>query len=147
MKKTYRKILLSAAIVFLLDQSAKYLVLSKFNLNESLPVITNVFHLTFVTNTGSAFGLFRNLSFLLTLFSFAVLLFAVYYATKIKEGEKWMQIAIGLLIGGTLGNLADRMIHGHVIDFLDFRVWPVFNVADSAITVSVIILVILVWKK
>jgi len=147
MKKTYRIILLSAAIVFFLDRFTKYLVLSKFSLNESLPVIANIFHLTFVTNTGSAFGLFRSLSFLLTLFSFVVLSFAVYYTTKIKEQEKWMQFAIGLLIGGTLGNLVDRIGYGHVIDFLDFRIWPVFNVADSAITVSVIILVMLVWKK
>ena len=147
MKKAYRIILLFAAIVFALDRFTKFLVLSIFKLNESLPIINNFFHLTFVTNTGSAFGLFRNSGLLLAIVAVLILSLAIYYTTKIKEHERWMQISMGLMIGGILGNLIDRIIHGHVIDFLDFRIWPVFNVADSAITVSVIILVTLIWEK
>ena len=58
-----------------------------------------------------------------------------------------MQFFAGLLLGGTIGNMADRLFYGHVTDFIDFRIWPVFNVADSAVTISVIFLIILLWKK
>src|SRR3989344_5675775 len=71
----------------------------------------------------------------------------IYYLKNIKENEKMMQIAIGLLLGGTIGNLIDRISIGAVIDFIDFRIWPVFNVADSAVSVSVVLLIILLWKK
>ena len=58
-----------------------------------------------------------------------------------------MQLSVGLLLGGTIGNLIDRLDYGAVIDFIDFRIWPVFNIADSAVTISVVLLIILLWKK
>lgn len=148
MNKKYLIILSTAFFVVLLDQFTKFLIRKNFQLNESIPIIKNIFHLTYVTNTGSAFGLFKNLNWFFMLFSIAVIIAIFYYLRrKIDEKEKFLQSAIGLLLGGTIGNMIDRIIYGAVIDFLDFRVWPVFNIADSAVTISVIILIILLWKK
>ena len=147
MNKKYPIIFSVAFIIILLDQFTKFLIRKNFQLNESLPIIKNIFHLTYVTNTGSAFGLFKGFNLFFVLFSIIVIAAIFYYLKKIKENDKWMQFAAGLLLGGTIGNLTDRLSLGFVVDFLDFRVWPVFNIADSAVTVSVIILIILLWKK
>ena len=138
----------TALIIVLLDQLTKFLIRINFQLNESIPIIKNVLHLTYVTNTGSAFGLFKNLNLFFVFFSILVIIMIFYYLReKIPEKEKFLQLAIGLLLGGTIGNLIDRIKIGAVTDFLDFRIWPVFNIADSAVTVSVILLIILLWKK
>ena len=147
MKKTYTLIFLISAAIFFIDQVTKLFIISRFEVNDSVPIIKNFFHLTFVTNTGSAFGMLKDSALLLIFFSIVVLFSAIYYSRKITEKEKWMQVALGLLIGGTLGNLLDRFIYGYVIDFLDFRIWPVFNIADSSITISAAILIMLIMKK
>jgi len=135
-------------IIVILDQLTKFLIRKNFQLNESIPIIKNIFHLTYVTNTGSAFGLFKNLNWFFVLFSVVVIIAIFYYLRKnINDKEKYLQFAVGLLLGGTTGNLIDRIFFGHVIDFIDFRIWPVFNIADSAVTISVILLIILLWKK
>ena len=145
-KKT--KIMLSvAALVIFLDQLTKFLIKNNFQLNESIPIIKNIFHLTYVTNTGSAFGLFKGFNLFFVLFSIIVIFVIFYYLRQIKEKDKMVIYSIGLLLGGTIGNLIDRIAYDAVIDFIDFRVWPVFNIADSAVTISVILLIILLWKK
>ena len=136
-----------AFAVVILDQFTKFLVKRNFQLNQSMPIIKNIFHLTYVTNTGSAFGLFRGFNLIFILFSMIVILVVLYYAKKIKNNERLLQFSVGLLLGGTLGNLIDRLVYGAVIDFIDFRIWPVFNVADSAVTISIVLLIILLWKK
>ncbi|MEN8135229.1 MAG: signal peptidase II [Thermodesulfobacteriota bacterium] len=137
--------LIAAAVVFL-DQMTKWWILSTFQLYESLPVIPGFFDLTFVVNTGAAFGmlageqnLWRQLFFITTtLVALVVLCFA--FRQYRYEGRSYV-IGIGLVGGGALGNLVDRLRFGHVVDFLDFSIrghhWPAFNVADSAITVGV----------
>src|SRR3989338_1300869 len=140
-------ILSTALILVLLDQLAKFLVRQNFQLSQSIPVIKNILHLTYITNTGSAFGLFKGFNLFFILFSTIVIFVVLHNLKKIKENEKLLQFAIGLLFGGTIGNLIDRIAYGAVIDFIDFRIWPVFNVADSAVTISVILLVVLLWKK
>ena len=137
----------TAAVILIIDHITKFFVIHNFKDNESLPVIKNIFHLTFVTNSGTAFGLFRGINLFFILLSIAVAIILVYSIRKIKEKDKAMQFAVGLLLGGTLGNLMDRIVHGFVIDFLDFQVWPVFNIADSAISIGVAILIISVWRK
>ena len=137
----------TALVIVLLDQLTKYAIKQNFQLNHSIPIINKIFHLTYVTNTGSAFGLFKGLNLFFILFSIIVIVVIFYYINKRKENEKTMKFAIGLLLGGTIGNLIDRLVYGAVIDFLDFMIWPVFNIADSAVTISVILLVILLWKK
>jgi|SRR3989338_4189886 len=147
MNKKHIIIFSAAFIVLFLDQLTKFLVRKNFQLSESIPIIKNIFHLTYVTNTGSAFGLFKGINPFFILFSMIVIIAIFLYLKKITANEKLLQLAVGLLLGGTVGNLADRLIHGHVIDFIDFRVWPVFNIADSAVTISVVLLIILLWKK
>ena len=137
----------TALVIVFLDQLTKYLIKQNFQLNQSIPIIKNIFHFTYITNTGSAFGLFRGLNVFFILFSIVVIIAIFYYLKRIVKKERLLQFAIGLLLGGTIGNLIDRLFYGAVIDFIDFRVWPVFNVADSAVTISVILLIILLWKK
>ena len=137
----------AALIVVFLDQITKILIRKNFELNESVPIIKNVLHLTYVSNTGSAFGLFRGFNIFLILFSVIVIVAIFYYLKKIVKNERLLQFSVGLLLGGTIGNLADRLLYGAVTDFIDFRIWPVFNVADSAVTISILLLIILVWKK
>ena len=137
----------TALIVVLLDQFTKILIMQNSQLNQSIPVIKNVLHLTYVTNTGSAFGLFKSFSSFFTLFSAIVIIVIFYYLKKIKKDETKIQFAVSLLLGGTIGNLIDRLAYGSVVDFIDFRIWPVFNVADSAVTISIILLIILLWEK
>ena len=147
MNKKNTVIFSTALFVVILDQLTKFLIKKNFQLNQSVPIIKNVFHFTYITNTGSAFGLFKNFNLFFGLFSIAVIIAIFHYLKKIKINEKILQIAVGLLLGGTIGNLIDRIFYGAVIDFLDFRIWPVFNVADSAVTISIIFLVILLWEK
>ena len=145
-KKT--KIMLSiAALVVVLDQFTKFLVKNNLQLGDSIPLIKNIFHLTYVTNTGSAFGLFKNLNVFFVIFSIIVIFVIFYYLRQIKKKERLVIYSIGLLLGGTIGNLIDRIAYGAVIDFIDFKIWPVFNVADSAVTISIVMLIILLWKK
>ena len=147
MDKKYTTIFSVALIVVLLDQSTKFLIRGNFQLNESVPIINNIFHLTYITNTGSAFGLFKGINWFFILVSLVVIAVALYSMKNIKETEKWMQFALGLLLAGAIGNLIDRLAYGAVTDFIDLRIWPVFNIADSAITISVVLLIILLWKK
>ena len=147
MNKKYAFVFSVALIIVLLDQLTKLLIRNNFQLNQSIPIIENIFHFTYLTNTGSAFGMFKDLNLFFILFSIAVAIGILYFMKGIKQNEKMMQLAFGLLFGGTIGNLIDRIALGSVVDFLDFRIWPVFNIADSAVTVSVIILIILLWKK
>lgn len=138
----------TALLVVLLDQLTKFLIKNNFQLNQSIPIIKNILNLTYVTNTGSAFGLFKGLNLIFIIFSIAVIIAIFHYIKrKIKQNEKLLQLSVGLLLGGTIGNLIDRISYGYVVDFIDFRIWPVFNVADSAITISAVLLIVLLWKK
>jgi signal peptidase II len=137
---------LVAGLVLMVDQLTKWWVLANFKLYESSPVITGFFDLTFVTNTGAAFGMlageqniWRQIFFVsMTLTALVVLCYAFRHY---RQAGKLYVLAIGLVSGGALGNLVDRLRFGHVVDFLDFYIkgnhWPAFNVADSAITVGV----------
>ncbi len=138
----------TALLIAFLDQLTKFFIKQNLQLNQSIPIIKNILHLTYITNTGSAFGLFKNLNVFFILFSIIVIIVIFYYLKKIKDiNEKTLQFSVGLLLGGTIGNLVDRLLYGAVIDFIDFRIWPVFNIADSAVTVSIVFLIILLWKK
>lgn len=106
---------------------------------ESFAVIYKVFHFSLVYNTGIAFGLFKDNGFVylvVPVIAIILLVYNVYYYHKFGDLDRWYIIAFSLILGGAIGNLIDRIFFGHVIDFIDFRVWPVFNIADSAITVG-----------
>ena len=147
MNKKYLSVISIAVIALLLDQLTKFAVRQNVGINNSIPAVKNIFHITYITNTGSAFGLFKDLNLLFVFVSIAIMIFIVYYLKNAKSENKIEHVFFGLLFGGIIGNLIDRLIYGHVIDFIDFRIWPVFNLADSFITISVIGLVSYSWKK
>ena len=123
--------------VFLADQLTKFFALQTLAGVDSVPVISGIFYFTLVHNTGVAFGFFRqHPQLLLGLISLS-LCFLLVWGIRVPPQQKTQRFALALILGGALGNWVDRLRYGAVIDFLDFRVWPVFNVADSAITVGV----------
>lgn len=136
-----------ALLVVFLDQLTKLLVAGNMQLGGSIPLIKNVFHLTYIQNTGAAFGFLKGFNMFLIIFSIAVLAAIFYYYKKIAEKDRPVQVLAALVLGGIIGNLIDRIRFGYVIDFLDFRIWPAFNVADSCITIAVIWLAVYLWKK
>ncbi|MBI4706983.1 MAG: signal peptidase II [Candidatus Omnitrophica bacterium] len=129
-----------------LDQVSKFLVAKNLFLDQSIPVIKGVFHLSLVHNRGAAFGLLKN-QIPLFLFTslFAVVL--IFLELKKKKHALIYELSLALILAGALGNLIDRAIFGYVIDFLDFRIWPVFNIADSAITIGAVLLGLSILKQ
>jgi signal peptidase II len=127
--------LIGVAVVAV-DQWSKWLVTHRFALGESHPVIPSVLYLTYVHNRGAAFSLFQGQQLLFVLLAAAVIIWIVWELAR-GRGATPMRWAWGLILGGAAGNLIDRLRFGHVIDFIDLRVWPVFNLADSAITLGV----------
>lgn len=135
--------LLVALLVIIFDQLTKYYVVSNFYLGESVPVIENIFHWTYILNPGAAFGMFEGSRWFFVVIAIGVLVGIWYMKDEINEGGWIMQYGAALFGGGAIGNLIDRARSGLVIDFFDFRIWPVFNVADIAICVGV---AMILWK-
>ncbi len=123
--------------VLLADQLTKYCVASHFFVGESVPVINGVFHWTYILNSGAAFGIMEGSRWLFVLIAVTVIGCVWYLRREIAANGKWACCGAAMFIGGALGNLIDRARQGLVIDFFDFRIWPVFNVADIAICVGV----------
>lgn len=128
--------------VLALDQGLKLVVQRNMELNQSIPIIENIFHLTYVLNPGAAFGIFANQTIFFILATLIVLGFIGFYYFRTPREKIWLRVGLVLLVGGALGNLIDRVRTGHVVDFLDFRIWPVFNIADIAISVGVGLLIL-----
>jgi signal peptidase II len=125
--------------VVVADRLTKILFSNLLQLGESLPVIKKVFHFTLVHNTGIAFGLFKDNGFvflIIPLIAVVLLGYNLYYYHKVGELDSLYVLGFSLILGGAIGNLIDRIMLGHVIDFIDLRIWPVFNIADSAITIG-----------
>ena len=133
--------LLVALCVVLLDQASKEWVRGAFSLHESVPVIPGFFHLTYIRNTGAAWGMFSGQNIALSALALVMLAVLVVFRRKILPPGRVHRVALGLLCGGIAGNLFDRLRLDYVVDFLDFFVrtshFPAFNVADSAICVGV----------
>ncbi|MFZ5899099.1 MAG: signal peptidase II [Bacillota bacterium] len=126
---------LTALLTVIFDQASKWIIASALSLGESVPVIPGVLYLTHVHNRGGAFGLLDGQVGVLIGVTVAVVLAAVVgYPKVVKAG---LAVPGGLILGGAIGNLADRLRLQSVVDFIDFRVWPVFNVADVAIVLGV----------
>jgi signal peptidase II len=143
------------AAVVALDQWSKWAIKSSLNLYQSKPVIQDFFHLTYVTNDGMAFGLSfpggKEVLFALTLLLTG---FIIGFLWKEREGHPFVKYGLALILSGAIGNLVDRLIHGKVVDFLDFMIgdfhWYIFNVADSAVTIGMVLFIyhsIILHKK
>jgi signal peptidase II len=141
--------------ILVLDQLTKWVVDRTMPLHDSIPIIDGFFNLTYIRNTGAAFGIFAGsaaafrLPFLL-LFSVLAIGFMIMMLRRLPDSEKGLITALALILGGALGNLIDRALYGEVIDFLDFYWasyhWPAFNVADSCITIGVAITIFYMIK-
>ncbi len=126
-----------------LDRLTKVFFSSQLDLNESIILIKNVLHFTLVHNTGIAFGLFKEggaVFIVIPLILTGLLIYNIYYYRHSEQLSRIYIFAFSLILGGAIGNLIDRIMLGYVVDFIDFRVWPVFNVADSAITVGALVI-------
>lgn len=124
--------------IFIFDQLTKYIVSQNIPLGGSIPIIKNLFHLTYVLNRGAAFGIFKNQVYFLIITAIVAVTFILINLNRKKTPGT--EIALSLILSGAVGNLIDRLRLGAVIDFLDFRIWPVFNIADTAITIGAILL-------
>lgn len=142
-------IVLTSILVIVIDQLSKIFFSGILPLNKTIPIIKNFFHLTLIHNTGIAFGILKgssNTILIVTMIGLVLIICSLkkdFLTDKILLSQKALRIrkvSIGFILGGAIGNMIDRIRLGYVIDFLDFRVWPVFNFADSFITIGAVIL-------
>jgi len=128
-------------VTFIIDQASKAAVQSLMFQGESIPVAPPFFHLTYIMNPGAAFGLLAYQTPLFITVSVLLAIGVLVVYRKIPPEKMLIRYGLGFILGGALGNLADRLRYGRVVDFLDFRVWPVFNLADAAIFTGACLLV------
>lgn len=140
---------LAAFIAFLLDQLTKYWVVQTFNLGQTQPLLPEIFHFTYVTNTGAAFSLLTGKVEWLRWLSLGVSVALIALACLGPILSFWDQLGYGLILGGAIGNGIDRFFLGYVVDFLDFRLinFPVFNLADVFINIGIVCLLISTFQK
>ncbi|GAB6157357.1 signal peptidase II [Desulfotomaculum varum] len=124
-------------LTLFVDLLSKFIVMQKMSVGQSIAVWPNLFHLTYIQNPGAAFGMLAGQTwFFIGITSLVLVGMAAGYRW-IRQAGPLYQWALGLVAGGAVGNLTDRIRFGKVIDFLDFRIWPVFNLADTAICLGV----------
>lgn len=134
--------LIVVLITIFIDLYSKFIVMNKMELGESIPIWEGVFHLTYIQNPGAAFGVLAGQTwFFITVTSLVLLGMVAAYRWIIQAGSLY-QWALGLVAGGAVGNLVDRIRLAKVVDFLDFRIWPVFNLADTAIFIGACLIIL-----
>lgn len=131
---------LTAVIVVAVDQLSKYLVKANMIMGQSIPE-EGFFRITYTTNTGGVFGIFTNQTFLITVTAIIGVVAILIYSRYPQANRVPIRIALGMLLGGAVGNLIDRIRLGAVVDFIDVGAWPVFNLADSAVVVGIIVII------
>lgn len=137
-----------ATLSILLDQLTKWIVVQSLDYGETwVPIKTleNIFDITYTRNTGAAFGMAQDASNIFLIVAVIVVGAIVYYYRKLPYGSTLMRLALGLQMGGALGNAIDRVNRGYVVDFFHVHDFPIFNVADSSIVVGVLVLVVVLW--
>ena len=138
---------LIALIAFLVDQGTKYLIASRLEIGEEIPVIGHFFVITSSRNQGAAFGILQGDRWFFIVITVAVVLGIVWYMERIrKNGSKLLPVALSLVLGGAIGNFLDRAVTAEVVDFLQLTfgtyIFPIFNVADSCIVVGVALIIL-----
>lgn len=135
-----------AAVIFVADQATKALVAGGIVLNERVSVVGDLVQLWHVRNSGAAFSLFQGGTLLFLVVTAVAIGMIVYFHRTFRGRSPWLQVLLGVILGGTAGNLVDRLRFGYVTDFLSIGVgdvrWPAFNVADSSVVVGIGLLVI-----
>ncbi len=145
-----KRIILPIIVCVLIDRIIKIICINHLDIGESIRVINNIFSITLVTNTGAAFSILSSSTLFLTILSIIVIGIIYFFFIKGQNLSNVMQIIYGILLGGIIGNLIDRIIYGWVIDYLNFNIFgysfPVFNFADMCIVISIIIIIIEILK-
>ncbi|MCT4621370.1 MAG: signal peptidase II [Marinisporobacter sp.] len=127
-------------LLIIIDQISKWIIQSKFLVNESIPIIENIFHFTYVQNFGAAFGILKHQKIFFVVMTILVIGGIVVFLKKQKNLHKLVPYSLSLIVGGAIGNLIDRVRLGYVVDYFDFRIWPVFNIADISIVIGAVLL-------
>jgi signal peptidase II len=137
---------LIALIVFLIDQGTKYLIATRLEIAEQIPVIKDFFIITSHRNRGAAFGILEGQQWFFIVITVIVVAGIVWYLNKARKTRKLLPTALSLVLGGAVGNFLDRILNGEVVDFLMFNfgsyTFPIFNVADSCIVVGVALIIL-----
>lgn len=138
-------------ILLCIDQISKLLVVNLLTKTDSITIIKNFFHLTYINNDGAAFSILVGKRIFLILIAVLVIVMLISYIKKNNIQNKLELVSISLIIGGSLGNLMDRVVRGYVIDFLDFKIFnynfPIFNLADTFIVIGVFLLLLKEIRK
>lgn len=138
-------------ILLCIDQISKLLVVNLLTKTDSITIIKNFFYLTYINNDGAAFSILVGKRIFLILVAIIVIIMLIHYIKKNNIQNKLELVSISLIIGGSLGNLMDRVVRGYVIDFLDFKIFnynfPIFNLADTFIVIGVILLLLKELRK
>ena len=146
-----RRVALIAVVIAVVDQLTKWLVLGCVSEARPIPVINGFFQIVNWRNTGAAWGIFRDYNLVLAIISVLTVLALYIFRHTFGVHRTLPAVALGLIAGGLVGNVVDRVRLGSVVDFLDFYIgrnhWPAFNVADSAICVGVVLYIIVSWRK
>ncbi|MGM0445705.1 MAG: signal peptidase II [Bacillota bacterium] len=127
-------------ILVIIDQLIKYNVNNKMVIGQTYPIIENFLHITYVKNTGIAFGLFKNNNLFMISIIIIIIVIVIYFYKREKNKDFLLSIATTVMLSGAIGNLIDRIFYGYIIDYIDFQFWPAFNLADSLIVIGSILL-------
>jgi len=136
-----------AAAVFGLDRVLNIWVATHMTLGQSIAVLPPVLWITYITNSGAAFSILRHGTPLFIVIAFVILIALAIYVVRVPEISQSFGWGAALLAGGTAGNLWDRIVAGRVIDYIHFRYWAIFNLADAAIVVGIGLIVLDFWRK
>lgn len=155
--------LLIALVVFLLDQATKWVIKTRLDLYETIPVLGEFFSITSIRNRGAAFGIMQGQQLFFLVITVLFLIGISWYLHRsVKEGTKWTSVGLAMLLGGAVGNFIDRALYGEVVDFFQFHfrfslfgldvdyVYPIFNVADIGIVLGAVIILIhtlVLWRQ
>jgi signal peptidase II len=149
-----RFVLFISLPLYAIDQFTKYLVVRLISPYEARIVVPDSFSLVNVTNTGAAFGSFKGNNLFFIVISVIAMVVVTVLLVRRRQPDAWRDLSLALLLAGILGNLTDRLLYGHVIDFLLFNLhiryadpWPAFNVADSCISIAVVLFIIHSFRK
>ena len=122
--------------LLLADQAVKHIIRTTMVEGQSIPVIANMFHITYIENPGAAFGILANQRLLFLVMTVLIVGVMLYLYASLSNKKSLTAISLGFVVSGAIGNFIDRFMQGTVTDFLDFRIWPVFNIADICICVG-----------
>ena len=143
-------LLISTIICLVIDFVSKIIVSNFMNVHDSIEIIKGFFSISYFRNTGGAFSILNEHTWLLAVVSLIIIVVLIYYVYKNKPKNKLESLGYSMILGGAIGNFIDRIIYGYVIDFLDFNIfgynYPIFNFADVFIVIGVFFLIIYNWR-